>query len=69
MVHRQHQWRLDNDILNYGDWKVGASTEIYGLTVGIYGTGTNAEDAPYTPVSTGKNISKGQFVGYIQKTF
>jgi uncharacterized protein (TIGR02001 family) len=73
--HLGHQWYTgntngaSNDILNYGDWKVGASTEIYGVTVGIYGTGTNAEDAPYTPVSTGKNISKGQFVGYIQKTF
>jgi uncharacterized protein (TIGR02001 family) len=73
--HLGHQWYTgntngaSNDVLNYGDWKVGASTEIYGLTVGIYGTGTNAQDAPYTPASTNKNISKNQFVGYIQKTF
>ena len=72
--HLGHQWYTgntsgaSNDILNYGDWKVGASTEIYGLTVGIYGTGTNAQDAPYTNVY-GRNISKGQFVGYVQKTF
>ena len=32
------------------------------MTVGIYGTGTNAEDAAYTN-SYGKNISGGQFVG------
>jgi uncharacterized protein (TIGR02001 family) len=73
--HLGHQWYTgntngaDNNFYDYGDWKVGASTEIYGLTVGIYGTGTNAEDAAYTPASTNKNISKGQFVGYIQKTF
>jgi len=72
--HLGHQWYkgntngANNDIYNYGDWKVGASTEIYGLTVGLYGTGTNAQDAPYTNIY-GRNISKGQFVGYIQKTF
>jgi uncharacterized protein (TIGR02001 family) len=58
----------DNDAYNYGDWKVGASTEIYGLTVGIYGTGTNADKQYYTNVF-GKDISKNQFVAYVQKTF
>jgi uncharacterized protein (TIGR02001 family) len=72
--HVGHQWYrgntngAPNDILDYGDWKVGASTEIYGLTVGLFGTGTNAQDAPYTNIY-GRNISKGQFVAYVQKTF
>ena len=57
-----------NGDLSYTDWKVGASSEIYGLTVGIYGTGTNAQDALYTN-PYGKNLSKNQFVGFIQKTF
>ena len=38
------------------------------MTVGIFGTGTDAEDAAYTN-RFGKNISASQFVGYIQKTF
>jgi len=72
--HVGHQWYTGstNDVSNsnyeYTDWKVGASTEIYGLTVGIYGTGTDADSAFYTN-GYGKNISRGQFVGYIQKTF
>jgi len=57
-----------NGDLSYTDWKVGASTEIYGVTVGIYGTGTNADDALYTN-PYGRNLSKNQFVGYVQKTF
>ncbi len=57
-----------NGFFNYTDWKVGASTEVLGVTVGIYGTGTNAEDAAYTNIY-GKNISGNQFVGYVQKTF
>jgi hypothetical protein len=40
----------------------------YGLTVGIFGTGTNAQDAAYTNIY-GRNISGNQFVGYVQKTF
>ena len=44
------------------------STEIYGVTVGIFGTGTNGEAAAYTN-RYGKNIAGGQFVGYVQKTF
>lgn len=72
--HLGHQWYtgnpggFDNGVYDYGDWKVGASTEIYGVTVGLYGTGTNAQDAYYTNVY-GKNISRGQFVAYLQKTF
>jgi hypothetical protein len=34
----------------------------------FFGTGTNAQDAPYTNIY-GKNIAGNQFVGYIQKTF
>jgi uncharacterized protein (TIGR02001 family) len=72
--HLGHQWytgntgAVSNDNYNYGDWKVGASTEVYGITVGIYGSGTNAQDSFYTNVY-GKNTSANQFVGYIQKTF
>ncbi len=53
---------------DYGDWKVGISTEVYGLTVGVFGTGTDAEPAAY-PNRFGKDTSDTQFVGYIQKTF
>ena len=72
--HLGHQWysgnqaSFSNSVYNYGDWKVGASTEVYGVTVGIYGTGTNAQDQYYTN-GYGKNISANQFVGFIQKTF
>jgi len=68
MGHVGRQVYRNNGALSYTDWKVGASTEIYGVTVGIYGTGTNAEDAPYTNIY-GKNIAGNQFVGYVQKTF
>ena len=73
--HLGHQWysgdtspTLSNSVYNYGDWKIGASTEIYGVTVGIYGTDTNAQGQYYTNVY-GKDTSKSQFVAYIQKTF
>jgi len=73
--HYGYQWYqgtqnsgFNNDNLSYGYWKVGASTEIYGLTVGIYGTGTNAKSQYYTN-TYGKNLADNQFVGYIQKTF
>jgi len=68
MGHVGRQVYRGSGNLSYTDWKVGASTEIYGLTVGIFGTGTNAQDAPYTNIY-GKNIAGNQFVGYIQKTF
>jgi len=72
--HVGHQWYLGSNLgvsnsnYNYTDWKVGASTEVYGLTVGIYGTGTNAQSAFYTN-PYGRNIAANQFVGYVQKTF
>jgi hypothetical protein len=72
--HVGHQWYtghpsgFDNGVFDYTDWKVGGSTEVYGLTVGIYGTGTNAQQQYYTNIY-GKDISRGQFVAYIQKTF
>ncbi len=58
----------NNGSFDYGDWKVGASAEVYGVTMGIYGTGTNAQDASYTNIY-GRNISASQFVAYLQKTF
>jgi len=72
--HLGHQWytgspnNFNNNNYDYGDWKVGASTEVYGVTVGIYGTGTNAQQQYYTN-GFGKDISKNQFVAYVQKTF
>jgi len=57
-----------NSNYSYTDWKVGAQTEVYGVTVGIYGTGTNATDTLYTN-PYGRNIAANQFVGFIQKTF
>lgn len=66
--HVGKQWFHNNSIFDYSDWKVGMSTEIYGVTVGIYGTGTNAQDSAYTN-NYGKNISANQFVAYVQKTF
>ncbi len=60
--HVGKQYFHNSSIYDYSDWKVGASTEIYGVTVGIYGSGTNAQDAAYTNVY-GKNISANQFVG------
>ena len=72
--HVGHQWYkgnpggFDNSNYDYTDWRVGASTEMVGLTVGIYGTGTDADSAYYTN-TYGKNIAKNKFVAYVQKTF
>ncbi len=72
--HYGYQWfkgtpnGFDNSNLNYGDWKVGASVDVLGVTVGLYGTGTNANSMYYTN-PYGKNISENQIVGYVQKTF
>ncbi len=66
--HVGHQGYSNNGSLTYTDWKVGASTELWGVTVGIFGTGTDANSAPYTN-RFGKNTSANQFVGFVQKTF
>ncbi len=66
--HLGKQKFKNNGFYDYGDWKVGVSTEVYGLTVGIFGTGTDAESLAYTN-RFDKNISGSQFVGYIQKSF
>ena len=58
----------NNGNFSYTDWKGGISTEIWGLTVGIYGTGTNANSSAYTNIY-GTNTAKDQFVGYVQKSF
>jgi uncharacterized protein (TIGR02001 family) len=58
----------NNGFYDYGDWKVGISTEVYGVTLGIFGTGTDAESSAYTN-RFGKDTSDTQFVGYIQKSF
>ena len=72
--HVGHQWYTGNtngyanSNYEYTDWKVGASTEIYGLTVGVFYTDTNANNALYTN-PYGKKLADSQFVGFIQKTF
>jgi uncharacterized protein (TIGR02001 family) len=72
--HVGHQWYtgntngVPNSNYEYTDWKVGASTEIYGLTVGVYYTDTNATSALYTN-TYGKKLADSQVVGFIQKTF
>lgn len=66
--HYGQQKFKNNSFFDYSDWKVGASTEILGVTVGIFGTGTDAESAAYTN-RFGRNTAGNQFVGYVQKTF
>ncbi len=66
--HVGHQSYQNWGDYTYTDWKVGVSTEVWGVTVGIFGTGTDAESAFYTN-RFGKNIAANQFVGFIQKTF
>jgi uncharacterized protein (TIGR02001 family) len=66
--HYGQQKFKNASIADYSDWKVGASTELWGVTVGIFGTGTDAESVAYTN-RFGKDTSRNQFVGYVQKTF
>ena len=72
--HVGHQWYTGNtngfanSNYEYTDWKVGASTEVFGLTVGVYYSDTNANNALYTN-QYGKKLADSQFVGFIQKTF
>ena len=66
--HVGHQSYKNWGDFSYTDWKVGASTEVWGVTVGIFGTGTDAQSSLYTN-RFGKNIAANQFVGFVQKTF
>jgi uncharacterized protein (TIGR02001 family) len=66
--HVGHQKFRNSGDFNYTDWKVGVSTEVYGVTLGIFYTDTNAKDQFYTN-PFGKKIADSQFVGFIQKTF
>ena len=66
--HVGHQRFKGFGDFDYTDWKVGASTDILGTTVGIFVTGTDAEESLYTN-RYGRNIADTQFVGYIKKTF
>jgi uncharacterized protein (TIGR02001 family) len=67
-AHYGQQKFKNSSFYDYSDWKVGALTEIMGVTVGIYGTGTDAETLAYTN-RFGKDTGKSQFVAYVQKTF
>ncbi len=66
--HLGKQKFKNNGFYDYGDWKVGVSSEVYGLTIGVFGSGTDAETSAYTN-RFGNNIAGSQFVGYIQKSF
>ena len=66
--HVGHQSINNYSPATYTDWKVGVSTELWGVTVGIFGTGTDANSGPYTN-RFGKNTAANQFVGFVQKTF
>ncbi|MEP7205395.1 MAG: TorF family putative porin [Casimicrobiaceae bacterium] len=66
--HVGHQKFRHYGDFNYTDWKIGASTEIYGVTTGIFVTGTDAKDELYTN-PFGKKIADNQVVVYVQKTF
>jgi uncharacterized protein (TIGR02001 family) len=66
--HVGHQTFKHSGDFNYTDWKVGASTEVYGVTVGVYYTDTNARQELYTN-PFGKKIADSQFVAFVQKTF
>jgi len=66
--HVGYQSYHSNSDFSYTDWKVGVSTEVWGLTVGIFGTGTDGSSSLYTN-RFGKNIAGNQFVGFVQKTF
>lgn len=54
--------------LSYGDWKVGISYALpQDFTVGLYGTGNDADAGFYTTPS-GKNTADNQFVVFLTKT-
>jgi uncharacterized protein (TIGR02001 family) len=66
--HVGYQDYQNNSNYSYTDYKGGVAFDLMGVTVGLLGTGTNAKSELYTN-RFGTNISGGQFVGYIQKTF
>jgi uncharacterized protein (TIGR02001 family) len=66
--HAGHQRFRHAGDLDYGDWKLGASADVSGFTVGAFVTGTNADAAPYTN-RFGRDISRTHAVAFIQKTF
>lgn len=66
--HVGHQRFRHSSGLNYTDWKIGASTEVLGVTAGLFVTSTDANDALYTN-AFGKKIADTQVVGFVQKTF
>jgi uncharacterized protein (TIGR02001 family) len=66
--HVGHQSFQNNGNYTYTDWKGGVAFDLSGYTIGLVGTGTDAESAYYTN-RFGKNIAGNQFVAYLQKTF
>ena len=66
--HVGHQRFKNSNDFSYTDWKVGASTEVFGVTAGVFYTDTNAKDELYTN-PFGKRIAGTQWVGFVQKTF
>jgi uncharacterized protein (TIGR02001 family) len=67
----------NNKLFSYGDWKVGANYDLGKLapwlnatTVGVFYTDTwDADSSVYGPPTFPHNISDGQVVAFLQKTF
>ena len=68
MGHVGRQRFKHSSDFDYTDWKLGASVDVYGVTLGVFYTDTNAKEEFYTN-AFGKKIANSQVVGYIQKTF
>ncbi len=66
--HVGHQSFQNNGNYTYTDWKGGVAFDLSGYTIGLVGTGTDADSNYYTN-RYGKNVAGGQFVAYLQKTF
>ena len=58
---------VSNSVLNYTDWKLGATYSINGWSFGGYWTDTNTNGSVYT--IAGKNIGKSTGTAFVQKTF
>jgi hypothetical protein len=54
--------------LDYTDWKLGASADVAGFTLGAFVTGTDARGDLYTN-RFGRDISRTHVVAFVQKSF
>jgi uncharacterized protein (TIGR02001 family) len=58
---------VSNSVLNYTDWKLGATWAKDGWSIGAYYSDTNANASVYT--LAGKNIGRSTGTVFVQKTF